>query len=107
MEVVRLLVGPGGRIACRNAYELRECDFKERHLKEKQVTIAGGARPPSWVLVRPTGGTRPYGSVGTRSYGPVGTRPYGPGRAEAGYAVLSWDGPGVNGAPGNWLSQDI
>ncbi|MFH8557878.1 hypothetical protein ACH4FE_30400 [Streptomyces celluloflavus] len=100
MEVVRLLVGSGGRIACRNAYELRECDFKERHLKEKQVTIAGGARPPSWVLVRPTGG-------GTRPYGPVGTRSYGPGRDEAGCAALSWDRPGVNGASGNWLGQGI
>ncbi|MFF2923220.1 hypothetical protein ACFVTP_12585 [Streptomyces celluloflavus] len=29
------------------------------------------------------------------------------GRAEAGYAALSWDRPGVNGAPGNWLGQGI
>ncbi|MFE7608740.1 hypothetical protein [Streptomyces celluloflavus] len=100
MEAVRLLVGPGGRIACRNAYDLKECDFKERHLKEKQVTIAGGGCVAAELGPRPPGR---WAEVVRFSRNEVVRT----GRAEAGCAALSWDGPGVNGASGNWLGQGI
>ncbi|MFF8772386.1 serine aminopeptidase domain-containing protein [Kitasatospora sp. NPDC015120] len=99
-----LLVGAGGWVVYQNEYDL----------KEERVTVTGGKQPLQGILARPTGGHGPYGLVVfVHGDGPTDAthdtfyRPIWEAMGKAGYATLSWDKPGVNGAPGNWLDQSI
>jgi len=78
------------------------------------VTITGGAQPLQGGLALPTTGQGPYGLVVfIHGDGPIDAthdtfyRPMWESFARAGYASLSWDKPGVNGAPGDWLDQSM
>ncbi|WP_371515442.1 alpha/beta hydrolase family protein [Kitasatospora sp. NBC_01300] len=104
LSVVVLLLGAGGWVVYQNEYDL----------KEERVTITGGKQPLHGVLARPTGGRTPAGLVVfVHGDGPTNAthdtfyRPIWEAIAKAGYASLSWDKPGVDGAPGNWLDQSI
>ncbi|MFJ9951719.1 alpha/beta hydrolase family protein [Kitasatospora sp. NPDC091207] len=102
---VALLVGAaGGWVLYGNSYDLRE----------QRVTITGGVQPLDGVLARPEGGDGPYGVVVfIHGDGPVDAthdtfyRPIWESLAKAGYASLSWNKPGVDGAPGDWLDQSM
>ncbi|MFC4062174.1 alpha/beta hydrolase family protein [Planomonospora corallina] len=102
--VVALLLACGGWVAYQHTYDIRE----------EQVTITGGAQPLKGVLAWPTGGRGPYGLVVfVHGDGPVDAthdtfyRPAWEALARAGYASLSWNKPGVGGAPGDWLRQSM
>ncbi|GAA0210032.1 CocE/NonD family hydrolase [Saccharothrix mutabilis subsp. mutabilis] len=78
-------------------------------LREERVEI-GDLRA---VLARPRTGDRHGLVVFVHGDGPVDAthdtfyRPLWEAFARAGYASLSWDKPGVAGAPGNWLHQSM
>ncbi|MFE6052581.1 alpha/beta hydrolase family protein [Kitasatospora sp. NPDC056446] len=104
LSVAVLLAGAGGWVGYQNTYDLTE----------ERVVITGGRQPLHGVLARPTGRQGPYGLVVfVHGDGPTDAthdtfyRPLWEAMAEAGYATLSWDKPGVAGAPGNWLDQSI
>ncbi|NMM92246.1 alpha/beta hydrolase [Rhodococcus sp. SRB_17] len=104
LGVVLLVVGAAGWILDQNSYEIRE----------ETVTITGGPQPLQGVLALPQTGAGPYGLVvfvhGDGSIDATHEtfyRPIWESLARAGYASLSWDKPGVNGAPGNWLDQSM
>ncbi|GIH97044.1 hypothetical protein Psi01_76740 [Planobispora siamensis] len=104
VTVVTLLLAGGGWVVYQNTYAIRE----------EPVTITGGAQPLKGVLARPTGGRGPYGLVVfVHGDGPVDAthdsfyRPAWEALARAGYASLSWNKPGLAGAPGNWLHQSM
>ncbi|MEU3574462.1 CocE/NonD family hydrolase [Kitasatospora sp. NPDC036755] len=104
LAVAVLLAGAGGWVVYQNEYDLRE----------ERVVVTGGKQPLQGVLARPTGGRGPYGLVVfVHGDGPTDAthdtfyRPLWEAMAKAGYATLSWDKPGVNNAPGNWLDQSI
>ncbi len=104
MTVVLLLVAATGWVIYQNEYDIRE----------EKVTITGGAQPLHGVLAWPKRGRGPYGLVVfVHGDGPIDAthdtfyRPIWESMAQAGYASLSWDKPGVNGAPGNWLHQSM
>lgn len=86
----------GGWVAYQHSYDLRE----------QRVTITGGAQPLDGVLARPEGGDGPFGLiVFVHGDGPADAtrdtfyRPIWEALAKAGYASLSWNKPGVGGAP--------
>lgn len=94
----------GGWIVYQNTYALRE----------EQVTIAGATQPLHGVLALPEHGNGPFGLVvfvhgdGPQdATGETFYRPMWESFAAAGYASLSWDKPGINGAPGDWLDQSM
>ncbi|KFU82047.1 hypothetical protein SAMN04489729_1560 [Amycolatopsis lurida] len=104
VSVMLLMVGAGGWIIYQNDYDLAE----------ERVTITGGAQPLNGVLARPTEGKGPYGLVVfVHGDGPTNAthdtfyRPIWEAMAKAGYATLSWDKPGIDSAPGNWLNQSM
>ncbi|MER7847073.1 alpha/beta hydrolase [Kitasatospora sp. NPDC096077] len=104
LSVAVLVLGAGGWVVHQNEYDL----------KEERVTITGGRQPLHGVLARPTGAEGPTGLVVfVHGDGPIDAthdgwyRPIWEAMARAGYATLSWDKPGVNGAPGNWLDQTM
>ncbi|GIH78838.1 alpha/beta hydrolase family protein [Planobispora longispora] len=104
VAVATLLLAGGGWVAYQNTYDIRE----------EQVTVTGGAQPLKGVLARPTGGRGPYGLVVfVHGDGPIDAthetfyRPAWEALARAGYASLSWNKPGLGGAPGNWLHQSM
>lgn len=81
---------------------------------EERVTIEGPRGELNAVLVKPTGTDGPHGLVVfVHDDGPADAdrdhdyKPLWNAFAEAGYASLSWDKPGVNGAPGDWLQQSM
>lgn len=83
-------------------------------LTEEKVTITGADQPLRGLLVRPKQGRRPFGlAVFVHGDGPVDAtsdsfyRPIWESLARAGYASLSWNKPGVGGAPGSWLDQSM
>ncbi|WP_395292831.1 alpha/beta hydrolase family protein [Kitasatospora hibisci] len=93
-----------GWVAYQNSYDLRE----------QRVAITGGAQPLDGVLARPEHGDGPFGLVVfVHGDGPADAtrdsayRPIWESLARAGYASLSWNKPGVGGAPGNWLDQSM
>ncbi|MFG3055294.1 alpha/beta hydrolase family protein [Kitasatospora sp. NPDC048239] len=93
-----------GWVAYQHSYELRE----------QRVTITGGAQPLDGVLARPEGGDGPFGLVVfVHGDGPADAtrdsfyRPIWESLARAGFASLSWNKPGVGGAPGDWLDQSM
>ncbi|MBP0451585.1 alpha/beta hydrolase [Kitasatospora sp. RG8] len=91
-------------VAYQNSYDLRE----------QRVTITGGVQPLDGVLARPESGDGPFGLVVfVHGDGPADAtrdtfyRPIWESLARAGYASLSWNKPGVAGAPGDWLDQSM
>ncbi|WP_157252904.1 alpha/beta hydrolase family protein [Nonomuraea typhae] len=83
-------------------------------LREVQVTIPGPEQPLKAVLALPAEGEGPRGLVvfahgdGVADASRDGFyRPIWEAFARAGYASLSWNKPGVGGAPGNWLHQSM
>ena len=102
--VVVLIIGLVGWNLYQNTYDIRE----------DKVTITGGPVPLQGVLALPDRGDGPFGLVVfVHGDGPIDAthetfyRPFWESFAQAGYASLSWDKPGVNGAPGNWLDQSM
>jgi dienelactone hydrolase len=99
-----LSLAGGGWVVYQNTYDIRE----------QQVTVTGGAQPLKGVLALPPQGRGPFGLVVfVHGDGPIDAthdtfyRPAWEAFARAGYASLSWNKPGVQGAPGNWLHQSM
>ncbi|MFB8274559.1 alpha/beta hydrolase family protein [Nocardia colli] len=102
--ILVLIAAAGGWVGYQNSYDLRE----------QQVTIPGSAQPLHGVLALPKAGQAPFGLVVfVHGDGPIDAthdtfyRPIWEALARAGYASLSWDKPGVAGAPGDWLDQSM
>ncbi|MFJ1702948.1 alpha/beta hydrolase family protein [Kitasatospora sp. NPDC088346] len=104
--VAALLValGLGGVAVYENDYRIRE----------QRVTVTHDGRTLDGVLALPKGGRGPYGLVVfVHGDGPIDAthdtfyRPIWEALAEAGYASLSWNKPGVGGSPGDWLGQSM
>lgn len=83
-------------------------------MDEQRVSIRHGGHTLKGVLATPKNGRKHYGLVVyVHGDGPVdathddGYKPLWEANARAGYASLSWDKPGVAGAPGNWLDQSM
>ncbi|MCP9620271.1 alpha/beta hydrolase [Nocardia otitidiscaviarum] len=98
-------------IAAAGAWIVYRHDFAFR---EERVTIPGAAHPLQATLALPEHGETPYGLVVfVHGDGPATAdrdgfyRPIWESFARAGYASLSWNKPGVDGAPGNWLEQSM
>ncbi|WP_433338866.1 alpha/beta hydrolase family protein [Spirillospora sp. CA-294931] len=104
LAVAVLVAAGGGWVIYQNEYDLRE----------EKVTITGGAQPLKGVLAWPKGRDGPHGLVVfVHGDGPVDAthdtfyRPLWEAFGKAGYASLSWNKPGVGGAPGDWLGQSM
>ncbi|MFJ9576203.1 alpha/beta hydrolase family protein [Streptomyces sp. NPDC101191] len=83
-------------------------------MDEQRVSIRHGGHTLNGVLTIPKDGRKRHGLVVyVHGDGPVnathddGYKPLWEANAKAGYASLSWDKPGVAGAPGNWLDQSM
>ncbi|MDT9681102.1 alpha/beta hydrolase [Streptomyces sp. TRM76323] len=83
-------------------------------MDEQRVSIRHGGHTLNGVLATPKDGRARHGLVVyVHGDGPVdathddGYKPLWEANAKAGYASLSWDKPGVAGAPGNWLDQSM
>ncbi|WP_329865854.1 alpha/beta hydrolase family protein [Streptomyces sp. JV184] len=83
-------------------------------MDEQRVTIRHGGHTLNGVLAIPRDGRKHHGLVVyVHGDGPVdathddGYKPMWEANAKAGYASLSWDKPGVAGAPGDWLDQSM
>lgn len=83
-------------------------------MDEQRVSIRHGGHTLNGVLATPKDGRERHGLVVyVHGDGPVdathddGYKPLWEANAKAGYASLSWDKPGVAGAPGNWLGQSM
>lgn len=81
---------------------------------QQRVSIASGGRTLNGVLAIPKDNRHKHGLVVyIHGDGPInatyddGYLPMWEAYAKAGYATLSWDKPGINGAPGNWLTQTM
>ncbi|WP_051338437.1 alpha/beta hydrolase family protein [Streptomyces flavidovirens] len=83
-------------------------------MDEQRVSIRHGGHTLNGVLATPKDGRKRHGLVVyLHGDGPVdashddGYKPTWEANAKAGYASLSWDKPGVAGAPGDWLDQSM
>lgn len=83
-------------------------------MDEQRVSIRHGGHTLNGVLTTPKDGRKQHGLiVYVHGDGPVGAthddgyKPMWEANAEAGFASLSWDKPGVAGASGNWLDQSM
>ncbi|OHU24156.1 alpha/beta hydrolase [Mycobacteroides chelonae] len=102
--VIALVLGASGWVIYANDFAIRM----------QQVIIPGATGPFQATLALPRRGTGPFGLVvfvhgdgaanATRDgfYEPIWES-----FAQAGYASLSWNKPGIQGAPGNWLNQSM
>ncbi|TGD84722.1 alpha/beta hydrolase [Mycolicibacterium sp. CH28] len=104
LAALLLTTGIGGWVVYQNDYAI-----VERH-----VSIDNGDNPLHAVLALPEKGRGPVGLVVfVHGDGPIDAthdtfyRPIWESLAQAGFASLSWDKPGVNGAPGDWLAQSM
>ncbi|MDY0816629.1 alpha/beta hydrolase family protein [Kitasatospora purpeofusca] len=104
--VAVLLVGAAlvGAVLWQNSYAM----------DERRVSIRHGDHVLNGVLAVPRDGRERHGLVVyVHGDGPAdathddGYKPIWEANAKAGYASLSWDKPGVAGAPGNWLDQSM
>lgn len=104
--VTALLAAAGlaGAVLWQHAYDV----------DEQRVVIRHGGHTLNGVLALPKNGRSRHGLVVyVHGDGPVdathddGYKPLWEANAQAGYASLSWDKPGVAGAPGNWLAQSM
>ncbi|MFI8191997.1 alpha/beta hydrolase family protein [Streptomyces sp. NPDC085946] len=80
----------------------------------RRVSIRHGGHTLNGVLATPKNGRERHGLVVyVHGDGPIGAthddgyKPMWEANAKAGYASLSWDKPGVAGAPGDWLDQSM
>ncbi|MFH9610733.1 alpha/beta hydrolase family protein [Streptomyces sp. NPDC017448] len=104
VTVLILAVGLVGVVLWQNSYGM----------DEQRVTIRRGGHTLNGVLAVPKDGRNRHGLVVyVHGDGPVdathddGYKPMWEANAKAGYASLSWDKPGVAGAPGDWLDQSM
>ncbi|MFF3640885.1 alpha/beta hydrolase family protein [Streptomyces sp. NPDC002564] len=99
-----LAAGLVGVVLWQNSYDM----------DERRVSIRHGGHTLEGVLTLPRDGRKQHGLVVyVHGDGPVdathddGYRPLWEANAKAGYASLSWNKPGVAGAPGDWLGQSM
>ncbi|MFG3532337.1 alpha/beta hydrolase family protein [Streptomyces sp. NPDC047917] len=104
VAVLVVAAGLVGAVLWRNSYDM----------DEQRVTIRHGGHTLNGVLAIPRDGREQHGLVVyVHGDGPVdathddGYKPMWEANAKAGYASLSWDKPGVAGAPGDWLDQSM
>ncbi|MEU1896009.1 alpha/beta hydrolase family protein [Streptomyces pristinaespiralis] len=104
VTVLLVATGLAGVVLWQNSYDM----------EEQRVSIRHGGHTLNGVLATPKDGRTRHGLVvHIHGDGPVdathddGYRPMWEANAEAGYASLSWDKPGVAGAPGDWLAQSM
>ncbi|ALC18411.1 alpha/beta hydrolase family protein [Streptomyces pristinaespiralis] len=104
VTVLLVATGLAGVVLWQNSYDM----------EEQRVSIRHGGHTLNGVLATPKDGRTRHGLVVyIHGDGPVdathddGYRPMWEANAEAGYASLSWDKPGVAGAPGDWLAQSM
>jgi dienelactone hydrolase len=104
VTALAMAVGLVGAVLWQNSYDM----------DEQRVTIRHGGHTLNGVLATPRDGRERHGLVVyVHGDGPVdathddGYKPLWEANAKAGYASLSWDKPGVAGAPGNWLDQSM
>lgn len=104
VTVLVAAAGLAGVVLWQNSYDM----------DEQRVSIRHGGHTLNGVLTTPRDGRKRHGLVVyVHGDGPVdathgdGYKPMWEANAEAGYASLSWDKPGVAGAPGNWLDQSM
>ncbi|TVP38218.1 hydrolase [Streptomyces griseus subsp. griseus] len=104
VTVLTVAVGLVGVVLWQNSYDM----------DEQRVTIRHGGHTLNGVLTVPKDGRKHHGLVVyVHGDGPVdathddGYKPMWEANAKAGYASLSWDKPGVAGAPGDWLDQSM
>ncbi|NWF29559.1 alpha/beta hydrolase [Streptomyces sp. PKU-EA00015] len=102
--VLVVAAGLAGVVLWQNSYAM----------DEQRVSIRHGGHTLNGVLATPKDGRKRHGLVVyIHGDGPVdathddGYKPLWEANAKAGYASLSWDKPGVAGAPGNWLEQSM
>ncbi len=104
VSVLVVAAGLVGVVLWQNSYDM----------DEQRVSIRHGGHVLNGVLALPRDGRKQHGLVVyIHGDGPVdathdgGYRPLWEANAKAGYASLSWDKPGVAGAPGDWLAQSM
>lgn len=104
VTVLVVAAGPVGVVLWQHTYDM----------DEQRVSIRHGGHTLNGVLATPKDGRKRHGLVvHVHGDGPVdathdsGYKPMWEANAKAGYASLSWDKPGVAGAPGNWLGQSM
>ncbi|MGW7290258.1 alpha/beta hydrolase family protein [Streptomyces sp. NPDC054847] len=102
--VLVVATGLAGVVLWQNSFEM----------DEQRVSIRHGGHMLNGVLATPRDGRERHGLVVyIHGDGPIdathedGYRPMWEANAKAGYASLSWDKPGVAGAPGDWLEQSM
>lgn len=102
--VIALVLGSGSWIVYANNFAIRE----------ERLTIPGSVQPLHATLALPTQGDGPFGLVVfVHGDGPANStgrdfyKPIWESFAKAGYASLSWNKPGIDGAAGNWLDQSM
>ncbi len=99
-----VVAGLSGVVVWQNSYAMNV----------QRMTIREGGHELRAVLTTPEGGARRHplvvmvhGDGPTDATHEDGYQPIWEAFARAGYASLSWDKPGVAGAPGNWLHQSM
>jgi dipeptidyl aminopeptidase/acylaminoacyl peptidase len=104
VTVLLVATGLGGVVLWQNSYDM----------DERRVSIRHGGHTLHGVLATPRDGRERHGLVVyVHGDGPMdathddGYKPMWEANAKEGYASLSWDKPGVAGAPGNWLDQSM
>ncbi|MFJ8648922.1 alpha/beta hydrolase family protein [Streptomyces sp. NPDC093546] len=104
VPVLVVAAGLVGVVLWQNTYDMAE----------QRVSIRHGGHTLNGVLATPKDGRKRHGLVVyVHGDGPVnathdgGYKPMWEANAKAGYASLSWDKPGVAGAPGDWLDQSM
>ncbi|WP_433272988.1 alpha/beta hydrolase family protein [Actinosynnema sp. CS-041913] len=98
-SVLVLVVVSGGWVVYQHSYSVREERVEIGDLRGVLALPESGARHGLVVFVH---GDGPIDATHSTFY-----RPLWEAFARAGYASLSWDKPGINGAPGNWLWQTM
>ncbi|MEV0677651.1 CocE/NonD family hydrolase [Actinosynnema sp. NPDC050436] len=99
VALVALTLVTGGWVVHQNTYDLREERVEIGDLRGVLALPETGERHGLVVFVH---GDGPVDATHETFY-----RPMWEAFARAGYASLSWDKPGVDGAPGNWLHQTM
>ncbi|MDQ0578643.1 alpha/beta hydrolase family protein [Streptomyces rishiriensis] len=104
VAVLVVAAGLVGVVLWQNTYDM----------EEERVSIRHGGHTLNGVLATPRDARKQHGLVVyVHDDGPVsathddGYKPMWEANAKAGYASLSWDKPGVAGAPGDWLDQSM
>lgn len=104
VTVLVVTAGLVGVVLWQNSYDM----------DEQRVSIRHGGHTLNGVLATPKDGRKHHGLVVyVHGDGPIdathddGYKPMWEANAKAGYASLSWDKPGVAGAPDNWLDQSM